>query len=274
VKSVAKWLMIHFHITDQWLPFVTGLVFFLPLLLLVFLLERIPLPSETDKQSRVTRLPMDKKSRKHFFSEFSTGLILLIVIYVFLTMFRDIRDNFAADIWLDLGLGSQPSVFTATEIPITILVLVLISSMMLIKNSRHAFVITHYIIVSGFMIAGISSLLFVLHLLAPFAWMTLAGLGLYIGYIPFNCILFDRMIAAFRQSGNVGFLMYVADSFGYLASVSVILVKTFFTTRLSWTIVYSNGVIFFSIIGIVATFIALGYFQKKLAVIPQTDSNE
>jgi hypothetical protein len=82
------------------------------------------------------------------------------------------------------------------------------------------------------------------------------------------------MIAAFRQSGNVGFLMYVADSFGYLASVSVILVKTFFTTRLSWTIVYSNGVIFFSIIGIVATFIALGYFQKKLAVIPQTDSNE
>ncbi len=274
VKSVAKWLMINFSVTEHWLPFMTGLVFLLPLLLFVFLLEKIPLPSDTDSQSRVTRLPLDKKGRRLFFGEFKTGLVLLIVIYVFLTMFRDIRDNFAADIWLDLGFGSQPSVFTTTEIPITMLVLVLISSMMLIRNNRNAFIITHFIIIGGFLIAGLSSLLFSWHLIQPFAWMTLVGLGLYIGYIPFNCILFDRMIAAFRQSGNVGFLMYLADSFGYLASVCVIIVKTFFNTHLSWTTVYSNGVIFFSIIGIAATFMALGYFRKKLAVIPQKDMNE
>jgi MFS family permease len=274
VKSVAKWLMISFHITETWLPFVTGFTFLIPLLLFVFLLEKIPLPSEEDKTLRITRLPMDKTSRKHFFTEFRTGLVLLIVIYVLLTIFRDIRDNFAADIWLDLGFGSQPSVFTATEIPITIIVLILISTMMLIKNNRHAFVITHYIVISGFLIAGLSSLLFVFHQIPPFVWMTLVGLGLYIGYIPFNCILFDRMIAAFRQSGNVGFLMYLADSFGYLASVFIIIIKTSFNRHLSWTIVYSRGVIFFSIIGIAATFMALGYFQKKLAAFPQTESNE
>ena len=274
VKSVAKWLMISFQVSETWVPFTTGLVFLIPLLVFIFLLEKIPLPSEDDNKLRVTRLPMDKNSRKHFFTEFRTGLILLIVIYVLLTMFRDIRDNFAADIWLDLGFGSQPSVFTATEIPITIAVLALISSMMMIKNNGHAFVVTHYIIISGFIIAGFSSLLFVLHLIPPFVWMTLVGLGLYIGYIPFNCILFDRMIAAFRQSGNVGFLMYLADSFGYLASVLVIIIKTFLNTHLSWTVVYSSGVIFFSIIGIAATFLALHYFQKKLAATPQTESNE
>lgn len=267
VKSVAEWLMIDFRVTEHWLPFITGLIFMLPMLLLVFLLEKIPSPSATDIQLKIIRLPMDKIERKKIFLQFRTGLVLLIIIYVFLTVFRDIRDNFAADIWKELGFGNQPSVFTATEIPITIAVLVLISSMMLIRNNRHAFVITHFIIIAGFLIAGISSLLFVFHLLLPFTWMTLVGLGLYIGYIPFNCILFDRMIAAFQCAGNVGFLIYLADSFGYMGSVGVIMLKTIFNIHLSWTILYSNGVMVLSVIGIAGTGVALLYFAKKFKKI-------
>ncbi len=263
VKSVAQWLMLHTGLTETWLPFATGGVFLMPLLVLVYLLEKIPPPSQEDVLLRVPRQPLNKSERKLFFNEFKTGLILLIIIYVFLTLFRDIRDNFAADIWKELGFGSQPSVFTATEIPITLLVLVLISSMIMIRNNRKAFVITHYIIIGGFLMAGISSLLFVLHLLAPFTWMTLVGLGLYIGYIPFNCILFDRLISTFRYSGNVGFLMYVADSFGYLASVGVILSKTIFDPKVSWTSIYSHGVIVLSVVGVLLTFMALRYFTKK-----------
>ncbi len=263
VKSIAKWLMINFDVTEFWIPFITGLVFLIPLLGFVYLLEKIPLPSASDVEKRVTRLPMNKLERSLFFKEFKTGLILLIIIYVFLTLFRDIRDNFAAEIWMELGFGGQPSVFTATEIPITIMVLVMISSMMLIKNNRNAFVITHFIIIAGFLVAGISSFLFVNQMIAPFTWMTLVGLGLYMGYIPFNCILFDRMIATFRHAGNVGFLMYLADSFGYLASVAVILTKTVFNAKMSWTTVYSNGVIYFSIFGVIGSLMALYYFNKK-----------
>lgn len=263
VKSVAQWLMLHTGLTETWLPFATGGVFLFPLLVLIYLLEKIPPPNQEDIQLRVPRQALNKAERKSFFYEFKYGLILLIIIYVFLTLFRDIRDNFAADIWKELGFGNQPSVFTATEIPITLLVLVLISSMILIRNNHKAFVITHYIIIGGFLLAGISSLLFVLHILAPFTWMTLVGLGLYIGYIPFNCILFDRMIATFRYSGNVGFLMYVADAFGYLASVGVILSKTIFDPKISWTIVYSKGVIVLSVVGVVLTMMALRYFSKK-----------
>ncbi|MDE3254138.1 MAG: hypothetical protein KGO92_15155, partial [Bacteroidota bacterium] len=158
VKSVAQWLMLHTGLTETWLPFATGGVFLFPLLLLLYLLEKIPPPTQEDIRLRVPRQPLNKAERKHFFSEFKTGLILLIIIYVFLTLFRDIRDNFAADIWKELGFGNQPSVFTATEIPITLLVLVLISSMILIRNNHKAFVITHYIIIGGFLMAGISSL--------------------------------------------------------------------------------------------------------------------
>ena len=263
VKTVAKWLMIDFGITEMWIPFITGLVFVLPLLLFVYLLEKIPMPSATDVAARVTRLPMDKTGRKAFFKQFKTGLVLLIIIYVFLTIFRDIRDNFAADMWKELGFGSQPSVFTATEVPISIIVLICIGSMILIKNNWKAFVITHLIIILGFAIAGLSSFLFIQHLISPFTWMTLVGLGLYVGYIPFNCILFERMIAAFRYAGNVGFLMYVADSFGYLGSVGVLLLKTVFQVKTQWTVLYSHGVMVLSVIGIIGTAMALQYFAKK-----------
>ena len=263
VKSVAKWLMVDFNVNEQWVPFVTGLVFLIPLLLFVYLLEKIPMPSDSDVAARVTRLPMDKIERSAFFKQFKTGLILLIIIYVFLTIFRDIRDNFAADMWRELGFGNHPSVFSATEIPISIMVLVLIGSMILIKNNWRAFVVTHIIIIIGFLLAGISSLLFIQQVISPFMWMTLVGLGLYMGYIPFNCILFERMIASFRYAGNVGFLMYLADSFGYMGSVAVILMKTIFKIKLQWTVLYSNGVMVLSVAGVILTGMALQYFTRK-----------
>ena len=263
VKSVAKWLMVDFNVNEQWVPFITGLVFLIPLLLFVYLLEKIPMPSDSDVAARVTRLPMDKIERSAFFKQFKTGLILLIIIYVFLTIFRDIRDNFAADMWRELGFGNQPSVFSATEIPISIMVLVLIGSMILIKNNWRAFVVTHIIIIIGFLLAGISSLLFIQQVISPFMWMTLVGLGLYMGYIPFNCILFERMIASFRYAGNVGFLMYLADSFGYMGSVAVILMKTIFKIKLQWTVLYSNGVMVLSVAGVILTGMALQYFTRK-----------
>ena len=263
VKSVAKFLQVGYSVSDWWLPFITGLVFIIPLLFFVFLLEKIPSPSPEDIARRVIRLPMDKKERRNFFNQFEFGLIILVILYVFLTVFRDIRDNFAANIWKELGYGNEPSVFTATEIPITIIVLILIGSMILIRNNRKAFMITHLIIVAGFLLAGISSWMFINHLLTPFKWMTLVGLGLYMGYIPFNCILFERLIATFRLGGNVGFLIYIADSFGYLGSVVVIISKSVYSRKLAWAALYSNGVMYLSVVGVLGTLIAWVYFQRK-----------
>jgi hypothetical protein len=105
--------------------------------------------------------------------------------------------------------------------------------------------------------------MFINHHLSPFMWMTLVGLGLYMGYIPFNCILFERLIATFKRGGNVGFLIYIADSFGYLGSVLVIISKSIYSNKLPWASVYSNGVMYLSVIGVVGTFMALNYFNKK-----------
>lgn len=262
VKSVAKWLQLNYQIADNWIPFMTGLIFILPLILFIYLLERIPEPSEEEIFLKAPRLPMSKSERGYFFNQFQFGLISFIVIYIMLTLFRDLRDNYAADIWSNLGYNNA-AMFTNTEFPIAIVVLVIIASMVFIKNNKLVFLLSQIAIVIGFLIAGISTFLFQQHLITGFHWMLLVGLGLYMGYIPFNSILFDRMIATFKLKGNVGFLIYLMDAFGYLASVLVIILKNAMHFDINWATFYSNGVFVVSIGGLILTLITLFYYIKK-----------
>ena len=263
VKSVAKWLMLHANISEQWMPFVTGAVFALPMVLFIYLLEKTPPPSEEDIASRSIRLPMDKKDRARFFDRFSFGLIAVIITYFFLTIIRDIRDNFMANIWNDLGYGKAAAIFTTTEVPTTLTVLLLMSLLVLVRKNIFAFKIIHVLILLGFLVAGGSSWFFLRGQLDPVYWMTLVGLGLYTAYIPFNSIFFERLIASFKVVGNVGFIIYLADSFGYMGSVGVMLSKEIFQIKSSWAVLYPKAVVLFSAIGIAGTLISYLYFTEK-----------
>jgi hypothetical protein len=263
VKSVAEYIHLHFGIPELWVPFYTGLVFAIPLVIAVFLLEKTPPPSEEDLVARSRRLPMSKQDRKNFIRLFLPGLIAAIGVYVFSTMFRDIRDNFIADMWIENGYGNQPSLFTKTETPVSVILLLLMGSMILVRNNLKAFKYTHFIIIAGFLITGITSVLYIRHQISPFWWLSLVGLGLYTTYIPFNCIFFERLIATFKYPGNVGFLIYVADSFGYLGSVCVLFTKEIFKLKLRWSAFYSQGVVVLSVLGIGGTLLSLIYFSMK-----------
>lgn len=266
VKTIGYILLTSFNISELWMPFVAGALFLPFLVLFVFLLERTPPPTQEDIRSRVDRVPMSKQDRKDLLKEFLPGIIVLVAVYVFLTIFRDVRDNFIADIWKELGYSGQPQLFTQTETPITLAVLILIGALILVKKNMKALNIVHGIIVAGFMLAGISTYFFIYQGLDPVIWVTMVGLGLYMGYIPYNCVLFERFIAAFRISGNVGFLMYLADSFGYLGSVSVILSRAImnaFHFKIQWTNYYSMSVMIMSVIGIMGTIISAYYLNRK-----------
>ena len=263
VKTIAKTLEINFHLNELWVPFFTGLVFAIPLILFVYLLEKIPPPSEEDIALRSDRVPMTKERRKEFVRTFFFGLVTVVIIYVFSTIFRDIRDNYMADMLKEMGFNNDPSLFTKTETPTTLIILLIIGSMVLIRNNFKALMYSHYFILLGFVISGVSSFMFIQNQLSPIWWMTLVGLGLYMTYIPFNCIFFERLIATFKFPGNVGFLIYVADAFGYLGSVGVLITKEILHVKLRWTSFYSYGVAILSIVGVAGTIVSLVYFSTK-----------
>jgi hypothetical protein len=266
VKSIGYLLLSSFNVSEQWMPFVAGAIFFPLLVFFVFQLEKIPPPTEGDIQSRINRVPMSRSERRSIIVKYLPGIILMISVYMILTIFRDVRDNFIADIFKELGYSGQPELFTQTEAPIALAVLVLTGALILVKKNLKALNIIHFIIVAGFFIAGVFTYLYLNHQLNPVVWITMVGLGLYMGYIPFNCVLFERFIAAFKISGNVGFLMYLADSFGYLGSVSVILFKSVMNRlniSFAWSEYYSISVMIMSVIGIAAAIVSAYYLNRK-----------
>ena len=262
-RSVAVWLRDRWLVEEAWLGFVTGLVFLLPLILFIYLLERIPKPDSEDIDERTVRQPMNQSERKKFWSLFRSGLLIIIITYVFLTIMRDVRDNFMSNMWSELGYGNKPAIFTKTETITSIVVLAIMSLLVFIRNNYTAFRLVHLVIGAGFLLAGISSALYVGGMMKGALWMQLTGMGLYMGYIPFNCIFFERMIASFKVAGNVGFLMYLVDAWGYFGSMSVMLAKEIFRVKMNWVSFYSTGVIGFSIIGVVALVFSLRYFDQK-----------
>lgn len=262
-RSTGAYLIRDWGVSEMWMPFVTCCIYSIPLLIFLYLLDKIPPPSVLDEQLRTRRQPMDLAERKKFIATFLPGIILFVLCYMLLTIFRDFRDNFSAEVWKTLGYGNSPEIFTATEVPVSIAVLVIMGSIMIIRNNQLALMINHVIIMLGMILIGISTFLFEQNLITPPVWMILIGLGLYMGYVPFNSIFFDRLIAAFQYVGTVGFIMYVADSFGYLGSVSILFFKEFGYASVSWLSVFISSGYIISVAGTLLIAGSMIYFHFK-----------
>jgi hypothetical protein len=238
-------------------------VFVLPLLIFLWLLDKVPPPSAIDEELRTKRQPMNSEQRKHFVKTFLPGIVLFVLAYMLLTAFRDFRENFASDVWKSLGYGNVAGIYTRTETPVSIFVLIIMGSIMLIKNNKNALMVNHLIIIAGMLLIGIGTFMFQQKLIEAPMWMILIGVGLYLGYIPFNSIFFDRLIAAFKYVGTVGFIMYVADAFGYLGSVSVLFVKEFTYTQLSWVEFFMSTGYAISVVGTLLITGSMIYFHFR-----------
>jgi hypothetical protein len=263
-KDIALNLMQN-GVFEYAMPAATGALFFLPLCLFAWLLQHIPAPTEADIAQRTQREPMNSAQRWAFFNEVAFGLILLIIVYMGLTAFRDFRDNFMADIWREISGTVQNVSFSSTEIPASLFVLLILSSLVLVKNNRKALLMNHLIIVFGLILTVLVAFLFQQKILSAYWWMLLTGVGTYIAYIPFNTLIFDRMIAALRKVSNVGFVMYLADAFGYLGSVGILLYKDLGQKNIEWVAFYIKSTYLLGWIGIVLMLLSAWYFWKKTA---------
>ncbi|MDB5208821.1 MAG: hypothetical protein JWR72_3896 [Flavisolibacter sp.] len=262
-QSIGKYILLNLNVGEWWMPFVTGAVFLVPTIIFTLLLDKTPKPNAKDIQQRTQRLPMTKEERRRFIKTFFPGLLLLIITYILLTIIRDYRSNFASNIWMELGEGSNAAVFTQSELPASLVTLFLLGMLVLIKNNRKALMINHLIIAVGFLLSIFTTMLYQNEAISAFWWMTLVGVGMYMGYVPFNAMLFERLIASFKYVSNAGFLIYLADSFGYLGSNAVLLVKSFMKLDVSWSAFFVTMVLLLSSIGVVLTSLSAFYFRSK-----------
>lgn len=271
-RSVGAYLMTDWNVSETWMPFAACMVFLLPMLVFLWLLDKVPPPTALDEQLRTRRQPMDGRERRRFIQTFLPGIALFVMAYILLTAFRDFRENFASDVWKTLGYGDQPGIYTQTETPVSMAVLVIMGSIMIIRNNMRALMVNHLVIMGGMIMIGAGTFLFEVKLISAPLWMILIGMGLYLGYVPFNSIFFDRLIAAFQYAGTVGFIMYVADAFGYLGSISVLVFKESGYTNLSWLDFFIRGGYTLSGAGTLLIAGSMIYFKKKHQLLTASSS--
>ena len=262
VKSSGRLVLENIINNEMWMPFITALIYTPVLLFGIYLLSRIKAPGDDDKLLRTARIPMNASERKIFIIRFAPGIVFSILIYVFLTIFRDMRDNFAVEFWISLGYSQTPELLAFSEFPIAIVVMVIIASMILIKNNRLAFHSNNFIAFFCGILLVLTTVLFYFKMINGIVWMMLAGFFMYLPYIGFHTLYFERWIAFFKYKSNAGFLMSMADTAGYLGSTIILLIKNFATPDVSWIEFFevSAVVVGFSII--LLSFLNYRYFLQ------------
>ncbi|MEZ4433812.1 MAG: DUF5690 family protein [bacterium] len=273
VKAFGKWLLA-LGVDEYWMPVVTGLAFAPLLVFAVWLLSRLPPPSAEDERVRVKREPMDARARRGFVRSFFPGLFFLTLLYFFLTAYRDFRDNFAVELWSALGHDGATILGTA-ETWIAFGVMIALGALFMIKDNRLGLLAVHLVMLAGTALIGLSTLLWQADLLpalvggsASATWMILVGLGLYLGYVPYGCVLFDRMIAALGVVATAGFMIYVTDAFGYLGSVAVMLYRDLGAPDLSWLEFFVGFSYLTSVLCSICFVLSMLYFARRSRPAP------
>lgn len=262
VKSIGKYF-INLGVNEYWMPFWTGVIFFPLLLLSIYALSIAPKPTESDQKERSVRSPMNSDNRKNFLKKYGFGLIFLIIVYILMTILRDVRDNFGVEIWREMGVVDA-SIFTKTESLIGLVICILTALMYFVKNHKIAFMLNLLMIFVGCFLILISTFFFQNHHINSFGWTVFMGIGLYMAYVPYNGMLFERLLAVLKEKGNVGFLFYLADFSGYVATVILLIYQNMGTQKTSWLDFLIHLCQILPIISIIFITISFLYFNHKL----------
>lgn len=223
-KSVGAWL-IDRGIPETWMPFGAGMVFMIPLLGFLWMLGQIPVPDQLDQEERQQRVRMDAADRRRYFLHYAPGLSAIIVAYLLITLIRSLRADFAPEIWKSLGVETTPRLFSLSETWIALAIMLCSGLFSLYRNNRLALFHAIAACMLGLALLPISMAAIDAGWIAPFQFMVLVGLGLYLPYVLVHTTLFERIMAVTPDRGNIGYLMYLADSMGYLGYVILVLFR-------------------------------------------------
>lgn len=261
-KSVGKALL-DAGVSDRWMPACAGLIFLLPLAGFVWMLRRIPAPNAEDVAARSERAPMNRAERWAMFWRYAPGLTTITLAYLLVTVLRSIRADFAPEIWAGLGAQVDAGLFTRSETWVAVGVLLVNGLVVLVRDNRKAFFLALSIALAGLSLIGVALIAHKAGALSPFAFMVLVGFGLYLPYVGVQTTIFERLIAMTRERGNIGYLVYLADSSGYLGYVTVMVGRNFFNvkgdvlslfTTTSWVVTVASSL---AVIG------ALIFFRRR-----------
>ncbi|MCA9235005.1 MAG: hypothetical protein KDA44_06025 [Planctomycetales bacterium] len=263
VKDAGRLLMTA-GVSEFWMPAATGACFLLPFIVAVVILDRVPAPTARDVALRTERRPMTAPERRAFLRDFAVGLVPLFAFYAVLTAMRDYRDYYSAEILRELKYGKTPGIFTMVEGPTALTVTAVVGALVLVRNHQRSLLAIFSCMALGMIVVGGGTLLHASGQISGLAWMIATGVGGYLAYVPFNAVVFERIVAATRSPGTAVFAIYVADALGYTGSVALQLHKDLAAGEARRTVYFASFTIVTAVIGLAALAISGWFFLVRL----------
>lgn len=263
VKSIAI-LFQENHFRTEMIPFYVASIFLIPAIIFSYMLEKMPQPSNEEIQANAPRTALSKSERKAINKKYFGFLIAIIFLYGFLTLLRDIRDNFGAEIMSGLHIYNAKNL-TKLESIITIIMLVSIPFISRVRNHYNAMITTIAATFVGGVICISTYILFKNNLIDGMGLLLFSGGGIYVGYILINISIMNRLIGFNGTPANSGFLVYMADSAGYFCSLFISGFALFSKKgELPWLNWFQNLIFFGGIIVVVFAVIAFYQIRKHI----------
>lgn len=260
-KSAGLFVMNTFHVSEFWMPALIGAFACPVLLLLGYFLNCLPKPTQEDIEEKSVREPMNGQQRWQLFRDFMPFLLLLFVANVVLTILRDIKEDFLVNI-IDVSAHSS-WLFAQIDSVVTLIILGIFGFMIFFRNHLKALSVLLGMIIVCMAVMSFVSFNYDKLQLSPVIWLLIQSLCLYMAFLTFQTLFFDRFIACFKIKGNVGFFIAINDFLGYTGTVLVLTVKEFFTPDINWMEFYNLMAGYVGVICCVSFCLSLLYLQQR-----------
>ena len=155
-----------------------------------------------------------------------------------LLVLRDIKEDFLVNI---LDMSNQSSwLFARIDTIVTLVILGIFALFIFCRSNIKALLSLMVLVIAGCLTMTYVSFQYEAFVSRPITWLFIQSLSLYIAYLTFQTIFFDRFIACFRIKGNVGFFIALIDFIGYLGTVSLLSVKELLDIDLEWFVWFNH----------------------------------
>jgi hypothetical protein len=207
------------------MPMVAGGIFLLPFLGFVWMLSKLPPPSQDDIDERAARPQISHIGRVALLRSLGTAYVCIVFSYTMLTILRSFRADFMPELIKGLNISKTATVFTLTETIIAVVVTLVAGLTSGIRINRLAFGTALILGVIGFACVPLAVVLRQFGQINGLFFLVLVGAGIYIPYVLIHTTVFERWIAIVHKPGSSSFLLTLADAIAYLTYVVALFVK-------------------------------------------------
>lgn len=237
-KSIGLFVMNELQVDAFWMPALIGGAALPLLVLMAYTLKALPNPSAEDVRQKSERVTLDNAGRQRIFMRYLPILLLLFLGNLMLLVLRDIKEDFLVNI-IDTSRHSS-WLFAQVDSVVTLVILGMFALLTFCrKNIQALFILMSLVIVSCLVLTYVATFHASLNL-SPVTWLFVISLSLYVAYLTFQTVFFDRFIACFRIKGNVGFFIAMIDFIGYAGTVTLLFTKELLQMDTDWFILFNR----------------------------------